>query len=824
MRLRAILLQLTMLTFLSALIGVYVHYTSLRNEFLQSSEERAGALAGRLQAHLSGYLAEQLKPARALAGLQEMRSAVLTGTPSALAAANRVLDHFQGALGVDVCYLMDGAGTTIASSNRGAPDSFVGENFSFRPYFQQAMRSIPGTYLALGTTSRKRGVYYSFPVHDDQRLTPVGVAVVKAPVDPIEERMERVEGATALLVDPHGIVFIASAPEWRFQSMRRLTPEEEAGLRATQQFGEGPWQWAGIRQTGDNRASGPGGEAYWLQQLPVDRFPGWQMVLLLSSQYDYLAYLKPFFSRNRPLVLPLLVLICIFVTVLYRKANSEVSQRRLAEAALRANEERFRSLYHQTPALLHSIDSSSRLVSVSKYWTEVLGYTREEVEGRSITEFMSEASRRHAEAVVIPEFLRSGFCKQVPYQFRKKNGEPIDVLLSATAERDDDGQITRSLAVLVDVTEQKRAERRLRSAQELLRSHSEELERQVRERTLEITNILKYTPALVSLKDRAGRYLLVNSRFADLFRVGAEAARGKTDAELFATEVARRLSAHDQDVAQAGTPFSVEEAIPQNGGVHTYLSVKFPLFDDQGGVDGVGSISTDVTALKEAQEQLRRLSGRILAGEERERSAIARELHDELGQILTALRMDAVWLRRRLADGDSRAAQRAAEMCGTIDRTIDEVRNMVMRLRPGVLDDLGLVAAVEWVSGEFERRTGVACTFRHDGVPPVEDDAATATYRIAQETLTNVARHAGASQVEVTLAGTGEELVLTVHDDGDGFATDRLAEADGHGVAGIRERASLVGGRVAIESAVGGGTTVSFRLPYDRLTPREAVP
>ena len=163
-------------------------------------------------------------------------------------------------------------------------------------------------------------------------------------------------------------------------------------------------------------------------------------------------------------------------------------------------------------------------------------------------------------------------------------------------------------------------------------------------------------------------------------------------------------------------------------------------------------------------------------------------------------------------------------MCATIDGTIDEVRRMVMRLRPGVLDDLGLVAAVEWVAGEFERRTGVACTFKHCAVPPVGDAAATATYRIAQETLTNVARHAGASQVEVSLEGTDEELVLTVRDDGLGFSSDVLEEVNGIGISGIRERASLIGGRVHLESVVGAGTTVTFRLPNIRLVTQEAPP
>ncbi len=817
MRLRAILVQLMVLAFLSASIGVYVHYTSLRSAFLQESERQVAQMAGQIQGHLSSYLSEQLKPARVLAWLPEIRAALVDGGPASLDAANVILDDFQRALGVDVCYLMNRDGDTIASSNRTDPDSFVGKNFSFRPYFQQAMRSVPATYMALGTTSGKRGVYYSYPVHDDQRLTPVGVVVIKAPVRPIEEKLEAVEDATAMLVDPRGIVFIANDPAWLFRSLNRLTPEQERDIRETKQFGDGPWPWAGITRTQGNRAYARDGSPLLIHQTPVTHFPGWQVTLLLSGRYEYLGYLKPFLGRNRPLVLPLLALICVFVVVLYRKASSEVSQRRMAEAALAESERRFRTLYHNTPAMLHSIDASGRLVSVSDNWTEVMGYSREEVIGRPITDFMVEESKRYAEAVTIPRFLQVGFCRDVAYRLRKKNGEEIDVLLSATAERDAEGRVRRSLAVLVDVTERKRVEERLQKAQELLRSHSRELERQVRERTLEISNILRYTPSLVSLKDRQGRYLLVNSRFEELFEVSAAAIRGRTDREIFPARLAARLSAHDREVVRAGRPFSVEETIPQKGKLRTYLSAKFPLFDEQGGVNGVGSIATDVTALKQAQERLRQLSGRILEGEERERAAIARELHDELGQILTALRMDAAWLRKRLRPSDPRAAARAETMCETIYGTIDEVRRMVMRLRPGVLDDLGLIPALEWLAGDFEKRTGIPCAFRHSGVPEITGAAATTTYRITQETLTNVARHAGAGRVEVSLAARGGELVLTVRDDGRGF--DHRAPAGGRGIAGIRERAALIGGAVEIRSRPGDGTAVTFRLPLDGHSP-----
>ncbi len=145
--------------------------------------------------------------------------------------------------------------------------------------------------------------------------------------------------------------------------------------------------------------------------------------------------------------------------------------------------------------------------------------------------------------------------------------------------------------------------------------------------------------------------------------------------------------------------------------------MKFPLYSEQGAPTGLCGIATDITELKKAQDQLRRLSGSIMANQEKERKAIARELHDELGQVLTALRMDAVWLSDRLQAPDPKAGDRALAMCGLIDHTIDEVRGLATRLRPGVLDDLGLIDALDWYIADFEKRTGIACIFKHRQVP-----------------------------------------------------------------------------------------------------------
>jgi signal transduction histidine kinase len=205
----------------------------------------------------------------------------------------------------------------------------------------------------------------------------------------------------------------------------------------------------------------------------------------------------------------------------------------------------------------------------------------------------------------------------------------------------------------------------------------------------------------------------------------------------------------------------------------------------------------------------------MITNQEKERSAIARELHDELGQVLTALRMDSVWLKSRLKQVDPKAAQRVSSMCDLIDKTIEEVRGLAVRLRPGVLDNLGLVDALEWYTADFERRTGITCLFEHGNIPHITDTVATAAYRIAQETLTNVARHAFASRVEVILQNKRNILKLTVADDGRGFITNEVSETEALGLVGMRERATLVRGVLDVQSDIGKGTRVNLKVPID---------
>jgi PAS domain S-box-containing protein len=815
MRLRLMLLVLSLLALFSAVGGGVLYYLSLRDAALREARSLAISRAEMLRQRIDFTVSENVQSARALAGMAAMTTALAPHpTPADIESANRLLDHFTAAFGVDVCYLIDATGTVIATSNRQAPDSFMGQQFGFRPYFRQAIGGSPSIYLALGTTSGRRGAYTSHPVPAGDAATPAGVVVIKASIDTLERELRLDRGEEILVTDPRGIIFASSRPEWLLHTLVPLSAEERRQVRETLQFGNGPWAWSGVTlQPGNHAATDLEGDAYQVYMAELNNFPGWQMIHLQSQQAIERSLAAPFLRIAGPAILLLWLLIGGSVAVFYRKASREIHRRRSVEQALRESEARYRFIYHNAPAMLHSVAPDGRLVSVSDHWLRAMGYAREEVVGQPLVDFMTPESALLATREIFPRFFRDGMVTDAPYRFRRKHGECMDVLLSAIAERDAEGRITRSLSVSIDVTERRRMEQALQQAKEELSQHSRNLERQVRLRTEEITSILKHAPDAISIRDTQGRFLMVNPRYEELFALRSEAIRGKTAHEVLPAALAGELLAADRQVLADQQPRQVEHRLQQNDGLHTYLSVKFPIYDETGTISGIGAISTDITALKKAQEHLRRLSAGVITSQENERAAIARELHDELGQMLTALRMDAVWLRRRLQTAEAPVLERIEAMCSLIETTLEDVRGIAIRLRPGVLDNLGLADALEWFTTDFERRTSIPCVLECDELPPLSNAVATVAYRIAQESLTNVARHAAAGRVAVALRAGAGLLELTIRDDGRGFDHCRLGDSEALGLAGMRERAGLVGGQLEIDSGPGQGTCIRFRMP-----------
>ena len=214
-----------------------------------------------------------------------------------------------------------------------------------------------------------------------------------------------------------------------------------------------------------------------------------------------------------------------------------------------------------------------------------------------------------------------------------------------------------------------------------------------------------------------------------------------------------------------------------------------------------------------SRQELRNLTAHVESLREKERTDIAREIHDVLGQHLTALRLDLSWIRKKLKPDETELAAKTAAMDGIINEIITTVRRLSSSLRPGILDDLGLPAAIEWQSEEFRKRTGYECEVLCSDIGYLSEEKSVALFRILQESLTNIIKHAGASSVAISLAKKTGQIEMVIRDNGRGLRSGDLNSRGSYGIIGMRERAKLFNGSFSIEGKEGAGTTVTVLIP-----------
>jgi signal transduction histidine kinase len=211
---------------------------------------------------------------------------------------------------------------------------------------------------------------------------------------------------------------------------------------------------------------------------------------------------------------------------------------------------------------------------------------------------------------------------------------------------------------------------------------------------------------------------------------------------------------------------------------------------------------------------LRNLAAHLQSIKEDERAVMAREIHDELGQALTAIKMDLSWLEKKTPEEHSLLLKKTRSMTELVDSTIQTVQRISSELRPGLLDDVGLLAAIEWQAEEFQKRTGIACELSvlSEDIT-LSQERSTAVFRIFQETLTNITRHAKATKITVSLIKKGARLELKVKDNGKGITEEKITDPKSLGLLGIQERVHFLEGNITIRGIRNKGTTVTVTMP-----------
>jgi PAS domain S-box-containing protein len=493
---------------------------------------------------------------------------------------------------------------------------------------------------------------------------------------------------------------------------------------------------------------------------------------------------------------------------LNRQMQLEIDERKRTEDALRASEERFVKIFNLSPYRMGIIRMRDGVIlHVNDTWLKETGFAREEIINHPYQELDFWLSPETMDQV--RQILSDGKpIHAIESHFLTRSGEKR-VVLASTEIVELDGEPC-GLWATHDITDRKRAEEALQASEK------------------RFSVAFNSSPVMASLSlFEGGRFLAVNDRFVTLSGYSREEAVGHTAIELGLWPDPTDRSKIMEILKRDGRVRAFEAGLRmKNGDYRTILlSIEAIELDGQRCLLHAGN---DITARKQAEtllrtseERLRALSARIHSAREEEGTRIAREIHDELGSALTGLKWDLEKMDKTLAksgngSGITTVRGRIGNMTGLIESTIDTVRRISSELRPGILDDLGLVAALQSHAQEFQARTGIVCHWK-SSLEQVElnRERATAVFRIFQEILTNVLRHSQAANVYIELRSADARLELVVRDDGRGITESETANTRSLGLLGMKERALLVGGEVNITGEIGKGTTVVVRVPTE---------
>jgi len=363
-----------------------------------------------------------------------------------------------------------------------------------------------------------------------------------------------------------------------------------------------------------------------------------------------------------------------------------------------------------------------------------------------------------------------------------------------------EGAIVSALGVTRDITERKKADLALRLSEEKYRT------------------LIEQAADAIALFDASGKILEANTSASKLLGYTKDELSAMSLTDILLEEEIRDNPVQYDELSAGLSTVKLRRMRRKDGSV-VVTEVRSQQLPDGRFLSVVRDMTDRIKAeeeLKLSYKAVRKLTAHLQDIREEERTNIAREIHDELGQQLTVLKMDVSWLNKKFQGTDEKVNQRLKELLEMLDDTVKSVRRISSQLRPSLLDDLGLTAAMEWQLSEFEKRAGIKTKFdAPEQEIDLSDATKTALFRIFQESLTNVARHSKAKKLSVILKRDDHNFILSIIDDGKGFDKNKIAEKRTLGILGMKERSSMIGGTYEINSTPGAGTSVIVSVPLN---------
>ncbi len=497
-----------------------------------------------------------------------------------------------------------------------------------------------------------------------------------------------------------------------------------------------------------------------------------------------------------------------FVPVLSESKNldggmcvvEDITERKKAEDALNKSEREAGVLLNATTDAAVLLDPDGIIININDTFANRFNKNKGDIIGKCIwSKFSSNIT------ISRKDYVREVF----------ETGKPVTVVdefqgiwdyTNIFPVLDASEKVTRVAVFAQDITDRKRAEEALRESEERYRGLAER------------------SPGIILLSSLDGVCQFVSPSIERLLGYRPEEVIGTVPGDFYSPQEAGRLLELLSRVGKGETVRNFEVRLVRKDGSPAVLELEGIPVRRKGRVAGVQYLGRDITdrkiaeeELKKSRQQLRALSKHLQQSREQERAAIAREIHDDLGQSLTAIKMDISWLQGKIPEDQEVLRHKAQGTISLIDSAIQSVKRISAELRPGLLDDLGLPAAVEWQAGDYQKRSGININV---SIAPEEiflgEDLSIAIFRVCQESLTNIVRHSGATDAWVDLSKNSSSVELVVTDNGSGISEKEIAKKNSFGLIGMRERIHSFGGRIKISRIQDGGTKIAVRVPLDK--------